>query len=140
MLDLVRTQVAVVLGHDGPDAISPRRAFSDIGFDSLAAVELRNALGTMTGLPLPATVIFDHPSPRALADHILDRLAGPQNPGAATPVVRAAEGEPIAIIAMSCRYPGGVGSPEDLWQLVTQGRDAIDAVPGRPRLGRRRHL
>ncbi|MFE3442884.1 SDR family NAD(P)-dependent oxidoreductase [Nocardia sp. NPDC059180] len=74
LLGVVREQMAVVLGHDGPDAIDPACNFRELGFDSLAAVEARNRLNTVTGLRLPATLIFDHPTPAALARHILDEL------------------------------------------------------------------
>ncbi|MFD7515751.1 SDR family NAD(P)-dependent oxidoreductase [Streptomyces niveus] len=130
VLDLVRTQIAAVLGHDSGTAIDPRRAFTELGFDSLAAIELRNALGTATGLRLTSTLIFDHPTPRALVDHVLETVRGAA-PVVAAPraTVRAATDEPIAIVAMGCRYPGGVTSAEELWRLVAGGTDAITEFP-----------
>ncbi|MFV2178724.1 SDR family NAD(P)-dependent oxidoreductase [Actinomadura sp. LOL_011] len=72
--ELVRAQVARVLGHDRAGAVPPDRAFQQLGFTSLAAVELRNALTAETGLRLPVTLIYDHPSPQAVADHLLGLL------------------------------------------------------------------
>ncbi|MYX14680.1 SDR family NAD(P)-dependent oxidoreductase [Streptomyces sp. SID8374] len=132
LLDLVRGQVAAVLGHDGAERIAPARAFNEMGFDSLAAVELRNRLSTATGIPLTATLVFDHPTPGALADHLAGRLGATTEDGdrARTPATTAvADDEPIAIVAMACRYPGGVASPEDLWRLVDEGRDAVSGFP-----------
>ncbi|MFF3484574.1 SDR family NAD(P)-dependent oxidoreductase [Streptomyces sp. NPDC002701] len=129
--ELVRTQIATVLGHQSGNAIDPRRAFTELGFDSLTAVELRNALGTATGLRLTSTLIFDHPTPGALIEHVLEKVSG-TTPAAAVPsraTARTAVDEPIAIVSMACRYPGGVTSAQDLWQLVADGTDAIGLFP-----------
>ena len=76
---MVSGHVAAVLGYGPSDLIEPGRAFQEMGFDSLAAIELRNRLGTATGLSLPATVVFDHPTPAALASYLVTRIdsAGP---------------------------------------------------------------
>ncbi|WP_405180897.1 type I polyketide synthase [Nocardia sp. NBC_01377] len=74
ILDTIRAQVAVVLGHDGPDAIDPERNFQELGFDSLTAVETRNRLNTATGLRLPATTVYDYPTAHTLAQHIQQQI------------------------------------------------------------------
>ncbi|MER7871919.1 SDR family NAD(P)-dependent oxidoreductase, partial [Streptomyces cellulosae] len=133
LLDLVRTQAAAVLGHASADAVNASHAFKDIGVDSLTAVELRNRLVAVTGLKLPPTLVFNHPTPQALARFLHTQATGTPESASVRPVPvpvgAAAEDDPIAIVSMACRYPGGVRSPEDLWQLLTDGRDAVSVFP-----------
>ncbi|CAM5278061.1 hypothetical protein SFUMM280S_05866 [Streptomyces fumanus] len=129
-LDLVLTSAAAVLGHDDPSAIDPERPFRDLGFDSLNAVRLRNRLYDLTGADLPTTLAFDHPTPAALASFLRARLLGDDTAGHDGPARRAADpGEPVAIVGMACRLPGGVASPEDLWRLLRAGEEGIGEFP-----------
>ncbi|MEV0438791.1 type I polyketide synthase [Streptomyces spectabilis] len=129
LLDLVRDHAAAVLGHDGSDTVTPDRAFRELGFDSLTAIELRKRLNTATGVRLPTTVVFDHPTPAALAHHLHSVVLGERATAATAGTAARDTDEPIAVVAMSCRFPGGVGGPEDLWSLVLSGRDAIGPFP-----------
>ncbi|MET7719166.1 beta-ketoacyl synthase N-terminal-like domain-containing protein, partial [Streptomyces sp. NPDC005407] len=130
LLDLVRTHAAAVLGYDNRESIEARSAFRDLGFDSLTAVELRGRLNGETGLRLPTTVVFDYPTPVELARFLGRELfgAGTDTPSD-LPVVVSTSDDPVVIVGMSCRLPGGVASPEDLWRLVVGGEDAISELP-----------
>ncbi|MFJ9245613.1 type I polyketide synthase [Streptomyces sp. NPDC101776] len=132
LLTVVRAQAAAVQGHGPPDAIDPARAFRAHGFDSLMSVELRNRLTAATGHPLPTTLVYDHPTPAALADWLTAELGDDtaqmtesETSMAATPV----DDDPVVIVGMACRFPGGVTSPDDLWRLVLDGTDALTEFP-----------
>ncbi|MFD3747341.1 SDR family NAD(P)-dependent oxidoreductase, partial [Nocardia sp. NPDC058633] len=130
LLDLVLSRAARVLGFGDAQAIEPERAFRDLGVDSLAAVEMRNGLNDDTGLRLPATLVFDRPSPVELAQYLLEELSGHDAGGPViVPGAVPLDDDPIAIVGMSCRYPGGVETPDDLWRLVAGGVDAVTEFP-----------
>ncbi|MCX4852218.1 type I polyketide synthase [Streptomyces canus] len=132
LTELVHAKAAKVLGFASPDAIESDRAFSELGFDSLTAVELRNELGTAVGRRLPATLLFDYPNAAALSEYLYGELLGDLSDDTATPVtgvVAATDDEPIAIVGMACRYPGGVASPDGMWALLSSGTDAISGFP-----------
>ncbi|WP_461088025.1 SDR family NAD(P)-dependent oxidoreductase, partial [Streptomyces deserti] len=140
LLTFVRTHAAAVLGHASPERIEPERAFRELGFDSLTAVELRNRVQAATGLRLPASLVFDYPNSAALAGHLEREVfgggaaVGGAGDTSVSPALADAVGtgdsDSIAIVAMSCRFPGDVRSPEDLWRLVAEGRDGMGELPG----------
>ncbi|MER5699205.1 type I polyketide synthase [Streptomyces mirabilis] len=131
VLDLVLDETARTL--DVPaQSLDPELPFTAQGLTSLGGVLLRDRLGTATGLDLPATLVFDHPTPAAAAVLVRDALHGDRRPAAARTSgggPRVEPGEPIAVVAMACRYPGDVESPEDLWRLVADGTDATSDFP-----------
>ncbi|MGW6771766.1 type I polyketide synthase, partial [Streptomyces sp. NPDC055037] len=131
LTELVRYEAAAVLGHVSGDAFSATRAFKELGFDSLTAVELRTRLSEATGVALPATLVFDYPTAAALAAFLRVELSGAGvAPTTSAPVaVSGVTDEPIAIVSMACRFPGGVSSPEDLWDVLLAGGDAVSDFP-----------
>ncbi|HSS04545.1 MAG TPA: beta-ketoacyl synthase N-terminal-like domain-containing protein, partial [Solirubrobacterales bacterium] len=128
--DLVRVQVATVLGLADQDAIDVGMSFRDLGVDSALATELVNGLSQASGLKLPATIAFDFPTTRGLADHLRARALEVSEDLAPVVPFRGVDGEPIAIVGIGCRFPGGVRSSRELWDLVATGTDAIDGFPG----------
>ncbi|MFD7844058.1 type I polyketide synthase, partial [Nocardia sp. NPDC059764] len=129
VLGTVRGEVAAVLGHDSGAAVAADRSFRDLGFDSLTAVEARNRLNAVTGLRLPVTLVFDYPTPDSVATHILGRLTGTDIAAVSESTSVGSSSEPVAIVGVGCRFPGGVSSPEELWRLVVDGRDVISTFP-----------
>ncbi|MFF7981112.1 SDR family NAD(P)-dependent oxidoreductase [Streptomyces sp. NPDC007901] len=126
LTDLVCTETAAIRGT----AADPGTAFADLGLTSMDAMTLWHRLGTRTGLRLPATLVWDHPTPAAVAAHLDHRLHGTADSASATATVRRGpDSEPVAIVAVGCRFPGGVSSPEDLWHLVADGVDATAGFP-----------
>ncbi|MFJ3234309.1 SDR family NAD(P)-dependent oxidoreductase [Streptomyces sp. NPDC086787] len=136
VLALVRDETARALGLRSAESVRPDQPLRDLGMDSVTAVELRNRISGRLGTRLPATLLFDHPTADRLAAHLLSHVVTP-HPGrtgtrtAPAPARAAAPAadEPIAVISMACRLPGGVNDPDDLWRLVAEGRDAVGPFP-----------
>ncbi|MGA5566858.1 type I polyketide synthase, partial [Streptomyces platensis] len=129
LTDLVRSYAAGVLHYAGPAEVPPDRPFRDLGVDSLIAVELRNALSLACGITLSTTVVFDYPTPTALAGLLRTRIAPVQDDVEQPVAASATSGDPLAIVGMSCRFPGGVDSPEAFWKLLSDGADSVGAFP-----------
>ncbi|MGW9210327.1 type I polyketide synthase [Embleya sp. NPDC055664] len=129
-LALVLDLTTDAVGADPAEPIAPDATFGSLGLHSAAAVRLALRLSDAVGIPLPSTVVYDHPTPRALARHLAalggeaqpDDTAGPQ-PAAAD------DDEPLVIVGMGCRLPGGTVSPADLWRVLDEGRDTITEFP-----------
>ncbi|MEV0321151.1 type I polyketide synthase [Streptomyces sp. NPDC050658] len=130
--EAVLDETAEACGRHSGQLPSPDSPFVDLGMTSLGAVELTDRLSARTGLTLPTTLVFDHPTPGEVARHLLGALF-PSDPArhaqSSDGQGRPHEDDPVVIVAMGCRYPGDVNSPDDLWELVSQGRDAISEFP-----------
>ncbi|MFE9452115.1 acyltransferase domain-containing protein [Streptomyces sp. NPDC006739] len=140
LVSLITHHIRALIGALAPEEIHGHETFRDLGLGSLTGVELRGRLGEETGLHLAATAIFDHPTPDDLAAHLLAEILGRRpepepapGPGPDARVPAGTDGvprdEPVAIVSMACRFPGGVESPEDLWRLVEDGVDAVSEFP-----------
>ncbi|WP_217213030.1 type I polyketide synthase [Streptomyces sp. AC550_RSS872] len=139
VLALVREEAAHALGLRSAESVRPDQPLRDLGMDSVTAVDLRNRVSTRLGTKLPATLLFDHPTPTRLTEYLLTGVlatpGGPSreltsgstsgSPSAHTPP----SDEPVALVAMACRLPGGVSDPDGLWRLVAEGRDAVGPFP-----------
>ncbi|MFI5527816.1 type I polyketide synthase [Kitasatospora sp. NPDC051853] len=125
-LAAVRSAAALVLGQSGPEAVDPAHTFKELGFDSVAAVEFRDRLAGATGRSLPATLTYDRPTPGAVAAY----LAGAGKSEQAPETFHGTAGDdPVVVVAFSGRWPGGADTPERLWELLREGRDAIGPFP-----------
>ncbi|MFW6690679.1 type I polyketide synthase [Streptomyces sp. MAR4 CNX-425] len=129
LLDVVRGHTAAVLGYADPARVAERTTFKDAGFDSHMSVELRDRLAAATGQRLPSDILFSFPTPAALAERLRARPTRPSAPARTDGRPDGDGDDPIAVVGMACRYPGGVRSPEDLWRLVADGTDAITGFP-----------
>ncbi|SIO86180.1 type I polyketide synthase [Nocardiopsis sp. JB363] len=138
---LVASLSAQVLELDELDPADERRAFRDLGFDSIMLLELADLIEDETGVRLEDSVLFELPTPAALAGHVAEELgeepparerekSAPRRAASAEPTpVGPVDDDPIAITAMACRLPGGASSPERLWRLLEEGTDAIGTFP-----------
>ncbi|MEM9488397.1 MAG: type I polyketide synthase, partial [Myxococcota bacterium] len=142
LLALCLAETAAAHGSSDPDSIDPDMGFFDSGLNSLTAIEVRKRLRKATGLELPASLIFDYPSPRDvaelmyetlaeyLAEHVDDTAADSAEAGSAR-AARAAgdESEPLAIVGIGLRLPGHVNDLSDLWRVLSKEIDAVTPVP-----------
>ncbi|MEC9464966.1 MAG: SDR family NAD(P)-dependent oxidoreductase, partial [Myxococcota bacterium] len=130
--EILRDELAQVLGLGAGQDVSPTQSLQDLGADSLMAVEFRNRMVALTDIQIPATVVFDYPTIEALTGYLLDELTLDTEVREVRVVparVAAPADEPIAIISMACRFPGQVETPEDLWTLLSEGRSGVSTVP-----------
>ncbi|MEV0918456.1 type I polyketide synthase [Streptomyces sp. NPDC049967] len=126
---LVRAEVAAVLDC-AVEEVEPGTAFRDLGLDSLTSTVLAGRLSAATGLSLSEAVAFEFPTARDMAAHLGARLTGEPAGSASTRTHGAGtDDDPVVIVGMACRFPGGVESPQDLWRLVDDGVDAITPFP-----------
>ncbi|MFE2137170.1 SDR family NAD(P)-dependent oxidoreductase, partial [Streptomyces sp. NPDC059466] len=137
VLALVREEAARALGLRSAESVRPDRPLRELGMDSVTAVELRNRIGARIGVRLPATLLFDHPTAARLTAHLLATALVTRGPRAPRSLpgrgparaVKPAVDEPLALVGMACRVPGGVHDAEGLWHLVAEGRDAVGPFP-----------
>jgi 4-hydroxyphenylalkanoate synthase len=127
VVEAVCAEAAKILGQSDPQSVNRDLAFSELGFDSQMTVELRNRLAAVTGLRLPDMVGWDYGSVSGLAQYLEAELSGWDRRVA--PPSPAKVDEPVAVVGMGCRFPGGVVSPQGLWEVVAGGRDVVSEFP-----------
>ncbi|MFI6996221.1 beta-ketoacyl synthase N-terminal-like domain-containing protein [Nocardia sp. NPDC050175] len=132
MQQLLSRQLAELMGVT--ENLSPTAGLFDLGLTSAMVVGLRNQLESITGRTIPSTAVFDHPTIERLADYLVDLTSDNPQPivsarAADAPTEQTAGHEPIAIIGLGCRFPGGANDPEAYWRLLCEGRDATSEVP-----------
>jgi acyl transferase domain-containing protein len=120
--------VAAVLGAPALTTAQRDRPFLDLGMESVTAVELRHRINAALGVDLPLTAAFDHPTPAALAEHVRDLISGAHGDEPQWDDTDA-DDDPVVVVGMACRFPGGVETPHQLWQLLLAGGDAIGEPP-----------
>jgi acyl transferase domain-containing protein/acyl-CoA synthetase (AMP-forming)/AMP-acid ligase II/thioesterase domain-containing protein len=121
--DLVEVVLRVTAAVAGHDDLGPDLTFAEMGLTSANAVAMSARIGAALGVALPATLVYEYPTPRLLAGHLRAEQNEPST------VVKPVGDDPVVIVGMACRYPGGVSSPEDLWRLVVEERDATTEFP-----------
>ncbi|MEU9456778.1 acyltransferase domain-containing protein [Streptomyces sp. NPDC048277] len=126
VLAMVCDAAAEILGS----AVDAAGTFKDMGFDSLMGSRLRSVLAHRTGLDLPVGLLFDHPTPLRVAHFLAGQESDPAASGLPrTPREPAPPGEPIAIVGVGCRLPGGVSSPDEFWEVLRTGREVRSELP-----------
>ncbi|MCC4597096.1 SDR family NAD(P)-dependent oxidoreductase [Xanthomonas campestris pv. phormiicola] len=128
LLDLIAREMQALVDQG---FANETQSFRDCGFTSLHVVEFADALSAALDLALPVTLVYDHPTPRALVQYLRDALGllSPQETEDLPGIGVIHHDDPIAIVGMACRYPGAVDGPEALWDLLLQERDAISGYP-----------
>jgi acyl transferase domain-containing protein/pimeloyl-ACP methyl ester carboxylesterase/acyl carrier protein len=127
--ELVRQTIAGVLGFRNADSLDPRLGFAEQGLDSLMAVQIGTRLGRKLGVPLPATLAFDHPTVERLAAHLLIDVLRLEERAETAAARSATVDEGIAIVGAACRFPGGAENLDAYWKLLTEGGVAVSDVP-----------
>ncbi|WWM30097.1 type I polyketide synthase [Streptomyces acidiscabies] len=133
LLDLLKEQISRAADGDGSGLVDVRAPWRRLGVYRQRAQRLRDGMAEATGLRLPATVLFDYPTPLALAEHLRHELLGPGTVRDTAGVVDGGRAgtadDPVVVVGLGCRLPGDVDSPEALWRLVAEGRDVIGDLP-----------